>query len=158
MAFLLCFLTNRPPPPCTASLINKRIRQPDPRRWLFWDVSLPSSWCAGSLNTVVFFASMPHLSFSDLVTQSGTYPQQNLAVWRDASCGHQIGQSLMFQQNGFWTLTHCALPWFQLLNLPLPYHPHICWASIVLILHPCAIALNSPPSRHNLEEYLISIC
>ena len=31
-------------------------------RWLFWDISLPSSGSAGFLNKVIFLASTPHLS------------------------------------------------------------------------------------------------
>ena len=32
------------------------------RRWLLWDISLPSALSTGFLNTVVFLASTPHLS------------------------------------------------------------------------------------------------
>ena len=36
---------------------------PDPVRWLFWDISLPSSWSAGFPNKVIFFAATPRLWF-----------------------------------------------------------------------------------------------
>ena len=67
-AFVLGF---SPPP----SLICKITWHPDPVRWLFWDVSLPSSLSAGFPNKVAFIASTPRLS--DLLA---CYKQRELGV------------------------------------------------------------------------------
>ena len=59
-AFLLYFLTS------SFSLFCKRTYHPDPIKWLFWDISLLSSWSASFLNKVIFFASTPSLRFIGL--------------------------------------------------------------------------------------------
>ena len=48
------------------SLTYKRISSRPPW-WLFWSISLPSSWSAGFLNKVLFLASTPCLSINWLV-------------------------------------------------------------------------------------------
>ena len=60
MSFLLYSLTSSP------SLFYKRANIQTLTRWLFWDISLPSSQTAGFLNKVVFLVSPPHLQFIGL--------------------------------------------------------------------------------------------
>ena len=56
MDFLLCF-PHLPPP----------MKEPSiqiPTRWIFWDISLSSSWSAGFMHKVIFLVSTPHPSDS----------------------------------------------------------------------------------------------
>ena len=53
------FTSSSPPPLCAI----KETGIQSPRRWLFRDISLPSSWSAGFPNKVIFPASTPRLRF-----------------------------------------------------------------------------------------------
>ena len=57
----LFYFVSSPPPLIS---IHKRIWHPDQTRGLFWDISLPTSWSAGSPNKVIFLASTPPFSDS----------------------------------------------------------------------------------------------
>ena len=60
---LASFLSSHPPHLCS-------IKEPGIQstiRWLFWDISLPSSWSDGFLITVIFLASIPRLWYIGLL-------------------------------------------------------------------------------------------
>ena len=72
---LFCLLTLVPP--CFSLWFYKRTWHPDPTRWSFWDISLPSSWSAGFLNSNIPCLSASFLRFIGL------------------SCGEQSEHGLM---------------------------------------------------------------
>ena len=59
---LFCLLTLVPQ--CFSLALWKNLTSRPWQRWLFWDISLPSSGPASFPNKVVFLASTPHLSDS----------------------------------------------------------------------------------------------
>ena len=68
------------PPPCHLWSIKEPGIQ-TPKRWLFWNISLPSSWSAGFLNKIVFLASTPRLSDSLACHVESTASLELVSVW-----------------------------------------------------------------------------
>ena len=66
------------------SLIHKRTWHLDPKRWLFWDISLPSSQSASFLNKVGFLASTPYPCDSLASCAVSTVGLNMVTSWRYA--------------------------------------------------------------------------
>lgn len=64
MAFLTLILHLHP------SLFFKRTWHPNPMRWLFWDISLPSFQSASFQNEIIFLASTAHVWIYWLIVQN----------------------------------------------------------------------------------------
>ena len=117
--------------------IKKKTGIQTPTRWLFRDISLPSSRSARPLNKVIFLVSTPHLQFIGL--SCGEQSQYGLGNISVASCcplsGHTLLtfsslQVLTLCLSGIWpvecivsTGRNSFLPWLPLsLLLILEYH------------------------------------
>ena len=133
---LFCLLT-WVPQPFSLWFYKKKTGIHAPTRWLFRDISLPSSQSARSLNKVVLLVSTPHLQFIGL--SCGEQSQYGLGNISVTSCcplsGHTLLtfsslQVLALSLSGLWpvecivsTGRNSFLPWLPLsLLLNLDYH------------------------------------
>ena len=85
MVFLLYFLTSPAP--------HFSIKEPGiqtPTKWLYWDISLPSSWAASSPNKLKFLASTPLLSVN------WSFMKQAEQVWTGNITSHWASQIYLY--------------------------------------------------------------